>query len=92
MNSSNLLQNQHLLWRAGFGPLAEEADQLEHASPRDYVNALFKASSKSPQYIDVADSAFKGLMMGMQEAGRQQKPALDNDQKKETATAIAGRH
>lgn len=82
MNSSNLLQNQHLLWRAGFGPLAEEANQLENASTRDYVNALFKASSKSPQYIDVADSAFKGLMMGMQEAGRQQRPALDNDQKK----------
>ena len=62
------LKNQHLLWRAGFGPMAEEYHQLASASHKSYVNSLFKASAKGPQMIDVADSAVKGLVMGVQEA------------------------
>lgn len=62
------LKNQHLLWRAGFGPMAEEYHQLASASHKSYINSLFKASAKGPQMIDVADSAVKGLVMGVQEA------------------------
>jgi uncharacterized protein (DUF1800 family) len=62
------LKNQHLLWRAGFGPMAEEYHQLATASHKSYVNSLFKASAKGPQMIDVADNAVKGLVMGVQEA------------------------
>ena len=67
------LKNQHLLWRAGFGPMAEEYQQLASASHKSYVNSLFKASAKGPQMIDVADSAVKGLVMGVQEASTKKR-------------------
>jgi len=76
------LKNQHLLWRAGFGPMAEEYQQLATASHKSYVNSLFKASAKGPEMIDVADSALKGLVMGLKEAGRQKQDPDDNQRKK----------
>jgi uncharacterized protein (DUF1800 family) len=81
MAITNQLKNQHLLWRAGFGPLSEEIPQLDNASPSSYVKALLKGSSKSPAYLDVADSAVKGLVMGVDEIGKMQK-ALDQEARK----------
>jgi uncharacterized protein (DUF1800 family) len=78
---TNQLKNQHLLWRAGFGPMAEEIHQLDTVSPASYVKALLKGSSKSPVYMDVADSALKGLVMGVEEIGRAQRQ-LDEEQRK----------
>lgn len=67
------LKNQHLLWRAGFGPMAEEYNQLANASHKSYVNSLFKASAKGPQMIDVANNALKGLVLGVQEASTKKR-------------------
>lgn len=78
---SNQLKNQHLLWRAGFGPMAEEIHQLDSVSTGSYVKALMKGSSKPPVYIDVAESAIKGLVMGVEEIGRQQA-RLDEEQRR----------
>lgn len=77
---TNQLRNQHLLWRAGFGPMAEELHQLPNASHKSYVAALFKASAKSPIFIDVVSNAFKGLVMGIGEIGKQNKQ-LNEDEK-----------
>jgi len=74
-------KNQHLVWRAGFGPINEEFGQLGTASTSSYINALFKASGKKPLYIDVADNAIKGLMMGVGDVVNQQK-SLDEEQRK----------
>src|SRR4051812_21774969 len=79
---TNQLKNQHLLWRAGFGPMAEELDQLANSSQKSYFNALSKASRKKPEYLDLADNYIKGLMMGVEEIGRTQKNELTNEQKK----------
>lgn len=79
---TNQLKNQHLLWRAGFGPMAEEFHQLSKASSKSYLEALFKASSKSPTYIDVASNAVKGLMMGIDEIAKQSKQLSDEEKKK----------
>jgi len=70
---TNLLKNQHLLWRAGFGPMAEEMHQLATVSQAAYVKTLFKSSERKPTYIDVADGALKGLVMGLNELGRQKR-------------------
>lgn len=78
---SNQLKNQHLLWRAGFGPMAEEFGQLTVASQKSYVEALFNASSTSPGYIDVASTALKGLIMGMDEIAKQKKQLSDEEKK-----------
>ena len=76
---STQINNQHLLWRAGFGPMAEDLTQLSTADTKSYVNALFKASENKPSFIDVADNALKGLVMGIDEISKQQ---LSDDEKK----------
>lgn len=81
MKVTTQVKNQHLLWRAGFGPMAEEFHQLSTASNKSYINSLFKASAKGPEYIDVAHSALKGLAMGVREAGQANKP-LDEEQRR----------
>src|SRR4029079_2864944 len=43
---------------------------------------LQRASSKKPEYLQAADNYLQGLMLGMQEAGRQQKE-MSSEQKKE---------
>lgn len=78
---SNQLKSQHLLWRAGFGPMAEDFPQLAKAAPGSWLKALFKSSEKSPQPIDVASSALKGLMMGMGEISRQSRQLSDEEKK-----------
>ena len=81
MPLSQQQKNQHLLWRAGFGPMNEEFGQLASASTNSYLNALFKASAKKPLYIDVADNAIKGLMMGVDDIVKQQQQ-LNAEQRK----------
>lgn len=79
---TNQLKNQHLLWRAGFGPMAEELGQLTNASQKAYYQALAKASRKNPEYLDLADNYIKGLSMGIEEVGRQQRRELTEEEKK----------
>jgi uncharacterized protein (DUF1800 family) len=82
MSLTNQLKNQHLLWRAGFGPAVEQFGDLSKFTPKQYYKALVKASDKKPEYIDVADDYLKGLVMGIEEVGRQQKKEMDADQRK----------
>ncbi len=73
MPAMNQLRNQHLLWRAGFGPAIEQSGDLSRFSPQQFYKALVKAAGKKADYIDVADDYLKGLLMGIEEAGRQEK-------------------
>jgi len=82
MSLTNQLKNQHLMWRAGFGPAVEQLGDLSKYSPGQFYKALVKASSKKPDFIDVADDYLKGLLMGFEEVGRQQKKELDQEQRK----------
>ncbi len=71
------------MWRAGFGPATEQLEQLKHITPTSLYKALQKASSQKPAPIDVADDYLKGLFMGVDEAGRQQrKRELDEEDRK----------
>lgn len=82
MAGSNQLLNQHLLWRAGFGPMAEDFHQTASAEHSAYVKALFNASAKVPAYLDVADNAIKGLAMGIDEISKEQKRQFSAEEKK----------
>ena len=82
MAVSNQLKNQHLLWRAGFGPMTEDFNQINQATTSSYLKALFKSSAKSPAYIDVADNFIKGLAMGVDEVGKQQQRQLSAEERK----------
>ena len=83
MYSTNQSKNLHLLWRAGFGPAVEQLGDLDKFSSKQFLKALIKASEKRPEYIDVADDYLKGLVMGIEEIGRQQKKAMTVDERKE---------
>jgi uncharacterized protein (DUF1800 family) len=83
MPVSNQLKNQHLLWRAGFGPAVEQLPDLTDFTPQEFYKALVKASQKTPDYINVADNYLQGLMMGLDEVGRVQRKELTPEEKKE---------
>src|SRR6266487_1040755 len=83
MPLSNQLKNQHLLWRAGFGPAVEQLDNLDKLSLQTLYKAVHKTASKKPEFIQAADNYLQGLMMGIQDAGRQQKQEMSQEQRKE---------
>jgi uncharacterized protein (DUF1800 family) len=82
MAASNRLKNQHLLWRAGFGPMSENAAELDTISQKDLWKVLLKTSAKKPEKIEVAQNLVDGLFKGVQDVAQMQKQELTNDQKK----------
>jgi hypothetical protein len=82
MAVANQLKNQHLLWRAGFGPAVEQLDDLAVYSPKEFYQALVKASANKPDYIDVANNYLDGLVMGVDQVGRVQRKELTPEEKK----------
>src|SRR6185369_12385190 len=82
MSVSNQLKNQHLMWRAGFGPAVEQLSDLDKFSPKQLYKAIQKASAKKPESLDAAGDYLNGLMMGIGDAGRQQRE-LDAEKRKE---------
>jgi uncharacterized protein (DUF1800 family) len=82
MASTNQIKNQHLLWRAGFGPMAENAAQLQDVSQKELWSLLLKTSSKAPEKIVVAQNLVDGLVKGIQDVTNMQKRELNNEQKK----------
>jgi uncharacterized protein (DUF1800 family) len=76
----NQLKNQHLLWRASFGPKAETLSELPGVSQSDLYADIIKTSSKKHVPFDVATNLFDGMVKGIQDAGMLQK--LNQDQKK----------
>jgi uncharacterized protein (DUF1800 family) len=82
MALTNQQRNQHLLWRAGFGPAVEQLGDLSKFSPQQFYKALLKASDKKPAYVNLADNYLQGLMMGIDQAGKIQKKELKADERK----------
>lgn len=77
MSLNNQLKNQHLLWRAGFGPAVEQLGDLSRYSPKQFYKALVKASEKKPDYINAASNYLDGLYKGIEDAGRMQKKEMN---------------
>lgn len=72
MEVSNKLKNQHLLWRAGFGPAMEQLDDLTKYTPEKYYKAIVKASAKEPQYINVASDSLINAYEDLQNPQKRQ--------------------
>jgi uncharacterized protein (DUF1800 family) len=81
MPLSNQLKNQHLLWRAAFGPMIENVNQLADVSQKELYKILVKTSSKKPVALIVATNTYDGLVKGIQDLGQMQK--LTREQKKQ---------
>lgn len=82
MSLPNQLKNQHLLWRAGFGPAVEQLNDLADYSPKQVYKGLVKASGKKPVYLNAADNYIEGLFKGVDQVGRLEKKELTPDEKK----------
>ncbi|HET9055922.1 MAG TPA: DUF1800 domain-containing protein [Chitinophagaceae bacterium] len=70
MSIENQVKNQHLLWRAGFGPGISDLAKTNKISPQNYYQALVKASAKEPTFIKAADNIMDGLVKGIQQVGK----------------------
>lgn len=81
MALSNRLKTQHLLWRAAFGPMAENAAELDTTTPRKMWELLLKTSAKAPVKINVAQNLEELLYNGNEGMGMAKKQ-LDADQRK----------
>jgi len=66
--ASNRLRNQHLLWRAAFGPMAENVAQLEDISQKKLWELLIKTSKKAPEKLQVSTGLVDGLVKGIGDA------------------------
>src|ERR1700748_3628892 len=62
----NQLHNQHIWWRAGFGPAADQVHLLSRQKPDKLFHSLLKSSESQPVLFDVADPQSKQLIMGDQ--------------------------
>lgn len=82
MSLTNQIKNQHLLWRAGFGPAVEQLGDLAKYSPKQFYKAMVKASDKRPNDIQEAEGTLQGLIMGISDAGMMQRKELNADEKK----------
>ncbi|MFT3982144.1 MAG: DUF1800 domain-containing protein [Ferruginibacter sp.] len=71
MQITNRLKNQHLLWRAAFGPMAENAATLDDISQKKLWELLLKTSSRSPEKIAVASNLLDGLVEGVKDLSMQ---------------------
>ena len=69
------------MWRAGFGPAADQLEQLKQITPIQLYKALQKASSKKSEYLDATDDYLKGLVKGIQDEGMRKKE-LDATERK----------
>jgi uncharacterized protein (DUF1800 family) len=60
--NTNQLHNQHLCWRAGFGPSVKQLKDLSRQKPENLFHTILKASEKKPDLFDVADPLLKDMV------------------------------
>ena len=79
--TSNQLKNQHLWWRAGFGPPLEDLNELSKEKPEKLFHSILKASEKKPDFFDVADADLKEMVSSNQQATSPRMQGLKPEEK-----------
>jgi uncharacterized protein (DUF1800 family) len=82
MAVSNRIKNQHLLWRAAFGPMAENAALLDTITQKELWVLLVKTSSKPVQKIEVTKNPADEYMMGVTDPMEMEKKANNPELRK----------
>jgi uncharacterized protein (DUF1800 family) len=65
-------KQNHLFWRAGFGPTPDWVNHASRFNAGQYVKAMLKASEKAPAPFLVVNNMVDGLGNGIGEIGRMQ--------------------
>jgi len=74
-------KNQHLWWRAGFGPPADKVPEFPKVKPEHVFRDLLKASEKKPVFFDVADQRVNEMMMSFLSPDPAKMRALKSEEK-----------
>ena len=75
-------KNQHLWWRAGFGPPADKVPELPKIETGSmYFMIILKASEKKPDFFDVADQRVNALVSHFQLPDHAKLRALKPEEK-----------
>ena len=82
MAISNRIKNQHLLWRAAFGPMAEEVEMLDNANPKNIWEKLLEISSDTPAKLDIASNPFEDRTMMNEEGTIMNYSKLDGEKRR----------
>jgi uncharacterized protein (DUF1800 family) len=77
------LKLQHFLWRTGFGPGAQSWDTWSRLDERAWWSKRKDDAAAKPQYFDVADTAIKGLLLGIGDVAAMERKDLDGSEKKQ---------
>ncbi len=64
--TSNQLKNQHVWWRAGFGPPVSALGESSVEKPEKLFHSILKASEKTPVLFDVVDPELKEMVAATQ--------------------------
>ena len=83
MAISNRLKNQHLLWRAAFGPMASTVETLDTVTPKKLWAGLIKNALGKPEKINVSQHLIDTYFSGVKDMGELQKRNLTKEQRKE---------
>jgi uncharacterized protein (DUF1800 family) len=73
---------KHLLWRFGFGPRTLSWEKWAALPPESWWPKMKDDTAQDPEYFDVANTALKGLLLGVGELGKMERKDLDKDEKK----------
>ncbi|MBS1730927.1 MAG: DUF1800 domain-containing protein [Bacteroidetes bacterium] len=73
------IENQHLLWRAAFGPVMDNFSQFKEITPAQLYAQLKKNTLQKPIPFEIAQNMYDGLIKGIQDLG--QKQQLEQNQK-----------
>ncbi len=84
MALSNQIKNQHLLWRAGFGPGAVQIAKAEKLSQKDLYKQIEKESLQKPKHFDAVSTYLKTTFADLDMMGGTMKYGeLDAEQKRD---------
>ena len=75
-------KNQHLWWRAGFGPATDQVEAIRNHSRVKIFDAMLGAAQKEPALFDVADPSLKSMVMGNEAAASAIRKNLSAEEKK----------
>ncbi len=80
--NSNQLKNQHLLWRAGFGPAADQVYHIRHLTPKKLFRLILRSANNDPVPFDVATLSLNALVMEKGDNGFPKRGELSPEEKK----------
>ncbi len=83
MSATNRLKNQHLLWRAAFGPMSENVATLDSINSKKLWDLLVQTSEQKPEKLNVSQLLIEKYYSATKEMNGRPGTDLTKEQRKE---------